>query len=66
LRTCEDTSNLVQGPTYTFQNPKPHHNPSWGSISNILSQHHQLPQCAISHNTIPLSKPPHDHHTLDI
>jgi hypothetical protein len=38
LRTCEDTSNLVRGPTYTFQNH-----------TTIFLENQSLTNC---HNTI--------------
>jgi hypothetical protein len=64
LRTCKDTSNLVQGPTYTFQN----HTTIFLEDQSLTNCHNttKLSQCAISHSTITLSILTHDHHTPDI
>jgi hypothetical protein len=64
LRTCEDTSNLVQGPTYTFQNHTTIflEDQSLTDCHNTISSHNAPSFTTLSH----CPSPPHDHHTPDI
>ncbi len=66
MRTCEDTPNQMQGPTYTFQNHTTIflEDESLKNCHNTTSSHsHHEPSLT---TRSPCPTPPHNHHTPDI